>query len=395
MDFKISTESAKDWLRYIQNRNEPLSWLVPYESNLLSVLEHGLSWEPTFRESFELLTTVFSYFALTLSHTEAWPPLLRDALLMAQDIRDNDLQTTVFRWMGEAYLKVGKHEAARKAFSTALDRSETGNINDMKVAVYTGLFKLEWFDLKQNLTQTLVQQALETVKLIEDRALQADFYDALAPAYARKMDTASALGYGQTALAYWKSVNNNSGIGRTAYTLASVYIHIAQIKEDKRFLNNAISHLELARDVLSRTDEVWQYALLAYQQATIYFQLEEYESASSWFRQSLNEATNTNTPQYVVVAQHGLGLALSRLREFSQARQYLQSALKHWQELQNNYEQANVFIGLADLELSAENKELAKFYVQDGLQCAMEIADPKMRDFMKLQYEEVVGRLLP
>ena len=395
MDLKISTDSAKDWLRYIQNSNEPLSWLIPYESNLLSVLQHGLSWEPTFRESYELLTIVFPYFALSLSHTEQWPPLLRDALLMAQDIHDNDLQTKVFRWMGEAYLKVGKHEAARKAFSTALDRSETGNIDDMKVAVYTGLFKLDWFDLKQNLTQTLVQQALETAKLTEDRALQADFYDALAPAYARKMDTASALGYGQTALAYWKSVNNNSGIGRTAYTLAGVYIHISQIKDDKRFLNNAISYLELARDMLSRTDEVWQYALLSYQQAMIYFQLEDYESASSWFRQSLEEAQNTDSPQYVVVAQHGLGLALSKLGEFSEAREYLQAALKHWQQLQNDYEQANVFVGLADLELSAGNRDLAKFYVQDGLQCAMEIPDPKMRDFMKLQYEYILDRLLP
>lgn len=394
MDFKISTESVSDWLRYIKNSNEPLNWLAPYESNLLSVLQHGLSWEPAFRASFELLTIVFPYFALSLSHTEQWPPLLRDALLMAQDIHDNDLQTKVFRWMGEAYLKVGKHEAARNTFSTALDRAETGDIDDMKVAVYTGLFKLQWFDLKQNLTQTLVQQALETAKYIDDRALQADFYDALAPAYARKMDTAAALGYGQTAFAYWKSVNDNSGIGRTAYTLAGVYIHIAQIKDDKRFLNNAITYLELARDVLFRTDEVWQYALLAYQQAIIYFQLEDYESASSWFHQSLEEARNTNSPQYIVVAQHGLGLALSKLGQFPQARHDLQAALKHWQELQNYYEQANVFVGLADLELSAGNKELAKLYVQDGLQCAIEIPDPKMRDYMKLQYEDIMGRFL-
>lgn len=206
---------------------------------------------------------------------------------MAQDIKDNDLQVKVFRWMGEVSLKVGKHQIAHDVFLTALERAEAGQIDDMKVAVYIELIKLQWFNLKQNLTQTLVKQALDIAAQIENHALQAELFDALASAYARLSYTEIALGYGQTAFAYWTLVKSHSGMGRAAYTLSAIYMHIGQLKDDKRFLNQAISYLEIAHDELAHTDDMWQYPLLAYEQAAIYFQLEEFEEAASWFQQSL------------------------------------------------------------------------------------------------------------
>ena len=393
MEFKLSSESVSDWLRYIKNSGESLNWLVPYENNLLLLLHNGLNRERQFRKSYELLTIVFPYFALSLSHTEQWSPLLMDALLMAQDIKDNDLQIKVFRWMGEAYLKVGLHQSARTAFSTALERAEKGHIRDMMVAVYIGLFKLQWFDLKQNITQTFVKQALDTAKDIQDRALQADLFDALATAYARLADTDIALGYGQTAFTYWTSTKNHSGMGRSAYTLASIYMQIGQIKDDKRFLNNAMTFLDISRDELARTDDMWQYPLLAYQQAGIYFQLEEFDEAASWFQQSLGEAERMNSPQYVVIAQHGLGLAQAKLGHYPSARRYLHLALDHWNELKNGYEKASVLAGLADLELRAGDKALAKHFIGEGLQSIEDVQDQKMRQFMKDQLQEILSRV--
>ncbi len=393
MVFRLSSESVSDWLRYIKNAGEPLNWLAPYEGNLLAVLQQGLNREPQFRKSYELLTLVFPYFALSLSHTEQWSSLLRDALLMAQDIKDNDLQVKVFRWMGEVSLKVGKHQIAHEVFSTALERAEAGQIDDMKVAVYIGLFKLQWFNLKQNLTQTLVKQALDIAAQIENHALQAELFDALASAYARLSYTEIALGYGQTAFAYWTLVKSHSGMGRAAYTLSAIYMHIGQLKDDKRFLNQAISYLEIAHDELAHTDDMWQYPLLAYEQAAIYFQLEEFEEAASWFQQSLSEAERMNSPHYVVIAQHGLGLAQSKLSQFPTARRYLQLALNYWDDLKNSYEKANVLAGLADLELRAQNKAQAKSYVDEGLQCLEEIQDQKMRQFMKDQFQDIISEL--
>ena len=59
MEPKLS-ESVADWLRYIKNADEPtLNWLAPHEDTLLSVLNHGLNWEPEFRKAYELLTIIF------------------------------------------------------------------------------------------------------------------------------------------------------------------------------------------------------------------------------------------------------------------------------------------------------------------------------------------------
>lgn len=394
MKVKLSSESVSDWLRYIKNADEPLNWLSPYEDNLLTLLRQGLNREHQFRKSYELLTLVFPYFALSLSHTEEWSLLLRDALLMAQDIKDNDLQVKVFRWMGEAYLKVGKHESARNVFSTALERAEAGQIDDMKVAVYTGLFKLQWFNLKEKLTQSLVNRALAVAAQLETQGLRADLFDALAFAYLHYSDTDIALGYGQMAFAYWYAVKNHSGIGRTAYTLAAIYTRAGQLMDDKRVLNQAISFLNIARDALAFTDDKWQHPLLAYEQASIYFQLEQFEEAVSWYQQSLSEAEQTNSPHYVVVAQHGLGLALAKLNQFPPARRYLLLAFDHWDAFNNSFERASVLAGLADLELRANDKLRAKAYLESGMKYLEDIEDTKMRTLMKDQFQVVSDRLL-
>lgn len=393
MEFKISAESVTDWLRYIHNAGEPLNWIAQYESNLLSVLQQGLNHERYFRKSFELLSLVFPYFALTLSHNEIWSPLLRDALLMAQDIKDNELQVNVFRWMGEAYLKTGQHESARSAFSTALERAEVGCIDDMIVLGYTGLFKLFWFDLDQIINKKLVDVALATAKQVQDKALQAGLYDALASAYVRLGDTDIALGYGQTAFVYWWSLRDHSGIGRAAYTLSAIYMHIAQLKDNKHFLSYSMSFLDIARDELARTDDVWQYPLLAYEQASIYFQLEEFEEAASWYQQSLSEAERMDSPHYTLIAQHGLGLSQSKLAQFHSARSYLKLALSRWEILKNSYEQASVLAGLADLEMRANDKASAKEYINTGLQRTEDVQDAKMRHYLQDQFQDIIVQL--
>ncbi len=360
---------------------------------MVSLLHVGLNREQEFRTTFELLTYVFPYFALTLAHIDDWPPLLIDALLMAQDIKDNDLQVQVFRWLGESYLKTAQHQAASHAFKTGLERAEAGEIDDMVVAMYIGIFKLQWFDLTQDVIQPLLKQALDAASRANDRGLRAGLYDALASAYVRLQSTQLALGYGQTAFAYWYSVRSHSGLGRTAYTLAVIYTHMTQLTEDKRFLSPAIEYLEIARDELAQTEDVWQYPLLAYQQAGIYYQLEEYEDAVIWFEQSLNEAVTTNSPHYIVIAHHGLGLAQAKLRLFVAGRRNLMAAMKIWDELSNAYEKGSVLIGLADLEYQAGNYEKARLHLYTGLDVASRVVDEGMRQFLIDQLNDIERKL--
>lgn len=393
MAFKLSPETVADWLRYLKKNDNPLNRILAHENELISLLHIGLNREQDFRIAFELLTRVFPYFALTLSHIEKWSPLLMDALLMAQDIKDNKLQVMLFRWLGESYLKVGQHQSASRAFTTGLNRAESGQIDDMIVAMYTGIFKLQWFDLEQDLTRPLIQQALDAAMRASDHGLRADLYDALASAYVRLQKTDIALGYGQTAFAYWHNVHNHSGIGRAAYTLAAIYTHTTQLTEDKRFLDHAIIYLDIARDELSQTDDVWQYPLLAYEAAGIYYQREDYEAAASWFEQSLKEAVNTNAPHYGVIAHHGLGLAQAKLKLFAAGRRNLLTALKSWDDFNNAYEKGSVLIGLADLEYHAGNKEKARSYLYSGLEVARCVHDETMRQFLIDQFDDIERKL--
>ena len=171
-------------------------------------------------------------------------------------------------------------------------------------------------------------------------------------------------------------------------------MHIGQIQDNKQFLKYALTYLEIARDALTHTDDKWQYPLLAYEQASIYFQFEDFEAAASWYQQSLGEAERMTSPQYVVIAQHGLGLAQARLEDYASARHNLYAALKHWDGFKNSYEKASVLAGLADLELRANDYRLAKYYIEEGLQCAKQIQDQNRREFIQEQFQDILDRLI-
>ncbi|MEZ4667632.1 MAG: hypothetical protein R3E39_06905 [Anaerolineae bacterium] len=391
----IKFESSKNWLRYIENGEKDLGWLASHEETIFAVIQQDLYRDSEFHRAFDLVQIVFPYFGIVLEHLDMWTPILMETLIQAQGLSDNDRQARILRWVGEAYLKTGQQRSSHNAFTTALDRAKEGKIDEMMLAAYTGLIKLQWFDLRQPLTKEIVQQALGVAQRLDDLGLRGDLYEALALANAHIGNIPIALEQGQMAYIYWNKLNNPEGLGRAAFTLAEVYRYAARDDNSTGYLQHALDILEIARSNMAETDYAWQYPMIAYVEGSIYFQLGMWNEAESAYEISLDEATRMNRVQSVVVARHGLGLVQTQKGNFEIARGNLLLARELWKKLNNMFEETNVLFALANLEVKVSNYEFARNYLLTALGNCDQLGDFPDSIFLRTQLQAMLDNLPP
>jgi tetratricopeptide (TPR) repeat protein len=242
-----------------------------------------------------------------------------------------------------------------------LERARDGDDTDeMIVAAYIGLSKLQWFEMNAEMTGQLAEEALAAAKQINNAALKGDLHDALARAYISIADTERALGHAQTAYLYWMPQDDPVELGRIAFTLAIAYRNASLKYHAPGGLTLADFFLELAGQRVAGSEYASQYALMAYERGSLCHQRGEYEAAVQWYGDALDEARRLGRRPVVAVSQHGLGIAQTELGEFEQARDNLKEALGHWRGLEKEFEQASVLQALGHLENQSGDKLAAK-----------------------------------
>lgn len=351
-----------------------------HEDELFDIIQQGLDDPPQFHESIRLLIHIYPYFVKVHSHVEKWRPLLLNALLPSQDLKDADLQIQLYCLMGESALLEGDSDFARRSFQIALKRAEEKQIQEMVVATVAGLLKLQWFDIGGQINISLITNALTLSSQMRNWALRAELHEALAYAYVRIGETAQGLGYAQMAYVFRYLSGNTTEIGLGAWILSLAFLRAASNLESRPCLEKAAHFLEIAQTNLARSEYAWQYTLLTYEQGHIHLELEDYQEAEQCFLETLNEALSLNRPQHIVIAYHSLGLTQSKLRHYDEARKNLTSALEIWSSLHNSYEYANCLHALGDLEKRAGNTDTARQHLLEALSiCASlpEIAQKK------------------
>lgn len=368
--------NASDWLNRIKDGDPDfVRWLPQYEKQLINVIKRNLDFGPEFHSAFELLMTVFPLFALTLSHTKTWMPLLFDALLPALDVKDRDLQIQVYRWLGESHLHLGKPQLARQSFNNALDHAKERSVKPMVVSAYIGLLHLQWFQFQDELMPAMAKGALDIAHDIGDPELSADLHDVLAYAYMRGSRMADALQHAQMSLVYGWISEDPALIGRGAFTLSATYRNAAVHDKKPHFLQQSRQLLDAAQEWAAGANNAWQYTLFAYEEGMNYFHSKEYDYARQWLRQALEEAQVLGRQHYMAVAYHSLGLLETRTRNFHDAHLNLAAAAGLWGVVKNDAERASALQALGHLENLNNRPELAMDFLQTALSISGEL-DP-------------------
>ncbi|MEO8612193.1 MAG: hypothetical protein ABI690_30140 [Chloroflexota bacterium] len=335
--------SIRDWLELVQQNSDNGSWMSKNENDLHAALKTGLQRPPTFHDAVELLMQVIPRYAFVLSHHKLWMPLLLEALLQAQDLRDNGMQVQILTQLGEAYLSLGKNEAARDAFEIALGRAKDGDVKEMLLASYIGIIRIQSVRMGDEYDPELMAQALALSREIPDLVLKAETHLSLALAYIHTRETVAAIEHGQIAYIYWHRLKNDVGLARTLYLLSAAYRFIWSLKRAEELL-------QWTSERFGDTDYNRQYTFLAYETGALYIQSKEYGVALQWLTLALREAISIDYFPSMVSCYHALGIAETGLEAFDKAETHLKEAIAGWEKLNNFFELASAYQAMGNLE---------------------------------------------
>ncbi len=366
---------ARDWLKRLDEHQDDDRWLSSSEDELYQIVEGGLLVEPEFHDAVEILIRVFPHFALVLYHLRRWSPLLFNALVEAQNLRDNAMQVRILTHLGSSYFTGGKNAAAQDAFQIALHRAQDEQFSEMMLAAYIGLIRLQYVHVPEPLEADVVNKALALNKQVHELGLKASLHEALALVYSRSTDTSHlAIGHGETAYGYWSRLGNQLEMANTAYLIAASYRFAGELNSAQRWLHQAASLFE-------KTDYQRQYTLVAVEQGTLYWQRGENDSALQWLNMGLQEAMQIGAKDYMASAYHSLGLTYINLQQYLQAEENLVQAIALWKEVGDYFEIASVHEALGYMEIQRGNHELARRWLEDGLLMCPEIPHHDQRAY--------------
>jgi tetratricopeptide (TPR) repeat protein len=381
--------SIRDWLKAVQLHMEDNPWLSRNENNLHAALKDALHKPPTFHEAVELLMLVFPHYALVLFHSKRWMPLIQEAFSQAQDLRDNEMQIRILTLMGESHITGAKNSAARQAFKIALERAKDGQTQEMEMAAYIGLIRVQYINIDGDSDPELFVKALKLEKQIDDLGLKAALHEAISLAYIKAPRTTTlAIGHGQTAYVYWYRLENKLEMAKTAYILSAAYRFAGQLEPAKKWLERASALFE-------KTDYSRQHTMLAYEQGSLHLQQKDYEAAEQWLNIALEEAIQIGSVDYEACAYHGLGIAQSGLGQFAAAEKNLERALKAWETVGDRYELASAYHAIGHLHHRQKNFVTAREWFNKGLEICKGIPQQSQREFMEKHIHDTLDEIPP
>lgn len=378
--------TASDWLNVLDGHLTDPGWLSAHEDEVLAAIRDGLNYPPLFHHAAKLLIQVFPHFALLRANTQRWSPLLYDALVAAQDLRDDDLQAQVLTQLGETHLLNGKHPAAHQTFTLALERAQQGDEQELRLAAYIGLIKLQSIYFDGKFQPDFIEQVKDLRRQVSDEFLRAAAHQILATAYSFMEDTRAALGEGQTAYARWRKLDNKHGMADTTLRLAVQYWRIGRLDLADLFLKRAQSYY-LA------TESARQYGLSAYGEGLLAHRREEHNAAEQWFQQALREFQHLNRTYDIAMSHHSLGLAQTGLRKFAEARSNLEIAMQLWESLKNWHELASACQAMGYLEGQAGRQAEALAWLDKALAMCQRIPQMPNRERLERDIRETIREI--
>ncbi len=368
----------------LEHKND-LKWLAAHADTLYGTLESALNHPPQINDAIEGLIAICPY-VFTRSDFRRWSSLLFDALVNAQLLRDDDLQARVWAQMGESYYIAGQHSEAQQAFETALERAQQGRTQEMLLAAYIGIIKLQSYRLDGGFNLEFVQEALLLARQVGDLALQMRLFSALTFVFTRRQETQAAISYGQMAYIYWHKTGNILEAARTALMLADAYRLAENLAQAERFL-------EVAASLFTQVEYARSYWLVAYETGVLYLHRQEYVSAQQWLTLALREAGKLEHSYNRALSYHSLGIAQTELKQFSAAEQSLEAALVIWERLDHLHYRAHAYQALGYLEGQQGNVQAALDYLHAAQRVCSQTPEMQARQYLEQLINDSIAEL--
>ncbi len=377
--------SLNYWMPALRKFHKDYNWVSTRADHLYEAITSAVNRPPEYRMVFEALNLLYQYI-LIYGDWERWVRLWFDALRNAQGIKDAPAQTHLWREMGGLYVLSGNHKRGRAAFLNFLERAKEKNELKLVLSGYIGLIRLQTISQDASFNDELVNSAVELAQQINEPKLWAELHQALGMAYNSRHEIIRALAHGQTAYCYWYHLKDTVEMARVAFTLAQT-CRVAQLfQQAKRFL-------ELSRSLYALTPSGARHAALDYEEGQLYLDQGAYDKAAQWFEYVKLEFSTLNQPYYRAAALHSLGVTYAYLGRFEDSQTHFEEALKIWRDLENIYEQANLYYGWAEMEKRRSNRVKCSEYLYEGLRRCEELPNTPARRKLEEGMNDIVDEI--
>lgn len=371
----IVIDAQCGWLEEVKHHYANHEWLTANRNKLYKTILRALIFDPAVDCAIEALVLVYPHYALTSTDFRRWSLLLQDALVQAQNIKDNTAQTQLWMQIGQGFILSGNYKTARGAFENALRRAEESEVMEMVMAAYIGLLEIQSLRHANDFMPGLVGNALKFSEQVSSLQLKAALHQVLAIIYTQRGEIRQALEHGQMAYAYWGKLDNKMEMDRMAYIMAHAYRVIWRIDLAERFLD-LMTHAQYAR----------HDGLRFYLKGVIRLDCQDYRAALKFLSSALEKFVQLELPHHIASTYHALGLAQTGLRQYGEARLNLEIATRLWLELENTYEYGSALQALGYLEV-CEGK---KMDARNKLAQALDICKKLLKTPLRQELEELI-----
>lgn len=376
----------------LEKHQNCLGWLC---ENLLVVEQTLMQALNTDRHAIRTITLTLNIYDTIatvpyLFDPDNWIRLLYEALLIAQQMRDNYTQVLVWIRMGTIYAQNGRVTSARTAFTIALERAEQEHKYELVLRLYIHLFALHTQDQVGDVPQAQVDDACDLANRLENHKLTAALKQQVATAYGFRGEVHQAELYAQEAMTYWRLEGNPVEMARTVFSLSASHRIVDNIEVALELLNGA-------SDLFATTDYPRQHLAINFEYAQHLLHQKNYDDAYELLKLTQRELSQMNAMHTTARDHAACSFSMAELfrhnAQFDQAREAYQSAISHWRNCADTYYQAMTLHELSCLELEDNQPQKAAALLQNSFDFVKQLPQSPRKERLNASLAETQSQL--
>jgi tetratricopeptide (TPR) repeat protein len=359
---KTISVNLEYWLEWLSQIKDIDADVVKHERNsivraILFALDLG---ETTWPMTHQLIKSFSSYMERR-GHWDVWYSVLRRAIGIAVSVGDKnsvvDLSALLARLLfQQSYFKQARHYYRQ---TIRMARQTGDKFNEARACSNLGYYYVEHGQWLR--AEVLCCHALKIFAQIGSDHGVAHTENHLGCLYTRQEQWGKAEQHLKQACATWQQMDDKHGLMRGHINLSLLYVDTHRPDEALTSLTKALVYAQLTGDELTIGTSYLNIGF-AYRLKKEYAEAEAY----IWKAETIFQH-HTNVRGLALV-QDNLGLIYLEQQIWQQAESYLKTALAAWRELDSKYNEIQVIIYLAELEIARSDLQQATTWLDKAAQ---------------------------
>lgn len=372
-----------------QHYSEP-GWLNTNSDNVIDAFSK--SFKATSSPGLATNTLLLVYpIAIKGGEVKRWSKLLQDALALQNDfdatheIRDDELA---------AQLALSHHKKEMEnEFKIAMRRARKRLKPETILEAYLDIFKSQvYHQSPEEFSKDIATSAIELARQVNIAESYGQLYLALAYAYSGWGEFDRSSRYARLAYEYFAPNKRYVEAGQAAFWEAIANRSMGVDTGDAQYYAVAQDWLDKAGAMFLKTNYQHQYMVIAHEKSALFILKRQFEQARQWAEVALKDASEGDNYRIALV-RHTLGMALSYLGQYDQARDNFERAHVYFEAHGYNSQLASLMHARAYNQYLQKDIPGALGFVERGLALLNQLPETAQHTRLRQQLDESLESL--